>query len=76
MSPQSPRDLRDFARASGYAATPCPDCRRVRPGSIVRTPCANCGGSGRLWTSARGSLDDSGLARLHRIHAGGGVHEG
>lgn len=71
MSPGPPRDLRDFARQTGYAATPCPDCRLVRPGSVVRRPCANCGGSGRLWTSARGSLDDSGLARLLRIHAAG-----
>ena len=71
MSPRDPRDLRDFAREIGYAAAPCPDCRHVRAGSVVRTPCANCGGSGRLWTSARGSLDDHGLARLHRIHTRG-----
>jgi hypothetical protein len=76
MSPiTTPRDLRDFARQTGYAPTPCPDCCRIRPGSVVRTPCGNCGGSGRLWTSARGSLDDRGLARLLRLHLGD-VREG
>jgi hypothetical protein len=72
----TPRDLRDFARQTGYAATQCPDCCRIRPGSVVRTPCANCGGSGRLWTSPRGSLDDRGLARLLRLHLGDGREDG
>ncbi|MFN8603696.1 MAG: hypothetical protein U0842_24745 [Candidatus Binatia bacterium] len=76
MTPQGPRDLRDFAREIGYAAVQCPDCRHVRVGAVVRTPCANCGGSGRLWSSARGSLDDRGLARLHRLHAGGIEEDG
>jgi len=69
MSPPGPRDLRDFAREAGFASTPGPDCRRIRPGSVSRTPCANCGGSGRLWTSLHGSLDDHGLARLLRLHS-------
>ena len=76
MSPRTPRDLRDFAREIGYAATPCPDCRLIRSGTIVRKPCANCGGTGRLWTSARGSLDDRGLERLHHIHFGGRQGDG
>lgn len=76
MSARAPRDIRDFAREIGYTPSACPDCRHVRPVTVVRTPCANCGGSGRLWTSARGSLDDGGLARLHHLHHGGREGDG
>jgi len=56
-------DLGTFARATGYDATPCRSCAdsEERPAG---TRCTNCGGSGRIWTSVRGSLSDDGLARL------------
>lgn len=65
MSPTLPPELRDFARESGYAPIPCPDCGAASPASV--RPCGNCGGSGRLWTSPRGSLADDGLLRLHHM---------
>jgi len=59
-------EILDFARASGYVAAPCPDCDATEPPD-VRATCANCGGSGRLWTSPRGSLNDAGIARLRGL---------
>ena len=61
------RELIGFARESGYDAAPCPSCSaRTIPGE-GSSGCRNCGGSGRLWTSPRGSLSDDGLQRLHRL---------
>lgn len=60
------RELGQFARATGYDETPCPACAPIAE-VAVRASCTNCGGSGRLWTSARGSLSDAGLARLHHL---------
>jgi hypothetical protein len=59
-----PRDLRDFARQSGYAPTTCPGCAAAPCAASRARGCANCGGSGRIWSSARGSLADDGLERL------------
>ncbi len=58
-----PESLLDLARASGFEASPCPDCAAGEPDE----PCPNCGGSGRLWTSPHASLSDEGLARLARL---------
>lgn len=63
MMTQIPFDLSAFARAHGYEQVTCPDC----DGTPSDTPCPNCGGTGRLWTSPRGSLSDTGLARLREI---------
>ena len=61
------RELIGFAQESGYDAAPCPSCSaRALPGE-GRSGCSNCGGSGRLWTSPRGSLSDAGLERLRRM---------
>jgi hypothetical protein len=71
MTPREPRELTAFARATGYDAAPCPGSAGAArdPGS---PRCTNCGGSGRLWTSARGSLSDDGLARLRHLIDGCG----
>jgi hypothetical protein len=62
------RELWLFARDNGYEATACPDCA----GTADDVPsCANCGGSGRLWTSTRGSLSDAGLERLRGLVCSG-----
>lgn len=66
MTAREPNDLRAFARATGYDAVPCPDCSRAAS-EPHRSRCTNCGGSGRLWTSSRGSLSDEGLARLRHL---------
>lgn len=66
MTQPPTRDLRAFARATGYDASPCPGCAHVAEGP-ARAGCTNCGGSGRLWTSPRGSLSDDGLARLRHL---------
>ena len=66
MTGSRPRDLRDFARQSGYAPTSCPGCAATCANAPARR-CANCGGSGRIWSSARGSLADAGLERLLEI---------
>jgi len=60
------RDLIAFAHESGYDAAPCPGCAlsRVAADRCCTGACTNCGGSGRLWTSQRGSLSDDGLQRL------------
>jgi hypothetical protein len=65
-----PRDLRDFARENGYVAQPCSACT----GAACDVPaprCANCGGSGRIWHSPRGSLSDDGLQRLRELQSRG-----
>lgn len=61
------RELMDLARESGYAATSCPSCGIGAGESERSSACGNCGGSGRLWTSRRGSLSDDGLLRLARL---------
>jgi hypothetical protein len=60
------RELDAFARATGYDPSPCPACAPVAE-TAARAGCTNCGGSGRLWTSPRGSLSDAGLVRLHHL---------
>jgi len=68
MSAPLARELGQFARATGYDETPCPGCAPVAE-VTARARCTNCGGSGRLWTSPRGSLSDAGLVRLHHLLA-------
>lgn len=61
------RELIGFARESGYDAARCPTCSARSVPSEGSSGCHNCGGSGRLWTSPRGSLSDDGLQRLQRL---------
>jgi hypothetical protein len=67
MTPRLLRDLMAFARETGYDASPCPDCAAPQRARADSETCSNCGGSGRLWTSARGSLSDQGLQRLRAM---------
>jgi hypothetical protein len=67
MSGPRARDLRDFARQSGYAPITCPECAARPSDGPLAGGCANCGGSGRIWSSARGSLADDGIERLLEI---------
>jgi hypothetical protein len=67
MTQPLPRDLLQLARDTGYAAIPCPTCVPPGAGRERAGVCANCGGSGRLWTSPRGSLSDDGLKRLRHL---------
>jgi len=51
--------LTRFARKVGFHPEACTAC-----GSEVRPECPNCRGTGRLWSSGAGSLNDEGLERL------------
>jgi DnaJ-class molecular chaperone len=66
MTARQPRELGTFARRIGFEPSACHACTGTGIDPSARS-CTNCGGTGRLWTSQRGSLSDEGLARLRRL---------
>ena len=72
---QSQPQLAEALCESGYDAAPCPSCCAGAPSGGDRSGCGNCGGSGRLWASPRGSLSDDGLQRLRRMLVRDGAGE-
>jgi hypothetical protein len=55
--------LYEHARRAGFTMVACPSC----DGSTAT--CANCAGTGHLWSTGSGDLDDHGLSRLRQIES-------